>query len=81
MRLKEKVVIVTGAGRGIGREICLRVADEGARICACDLDRKCLEELAGEMKAGNKESIPSGRSGCARGRRCSRKTLAGTGSS
>jgi NAD(P)-dependent dehydrogenase (short-subunit alcohol dehydrogenase family) len=57
MRLKEKVVIVTGAGRGIGREICLRVADEGAQICACDRDRKCLEELAGEMRAENREPV------------------------
>jgi NAD(P)-dependent dehydrogenase (short-subunit alcohol dehydrogenase family) len=32
MRLKDKVVIVTGGARGIGREYCLGVAAEGARV-------------------------------------------------
>ena len=36
-RLKDKVAIVTGAGRGIGREICLYLASEGARIVVKDL--------------------------------------------
>ena len=36
-RLKDKVAIVTGAGRGIGREICLYLASEGARIVVNDL--------------------------------------------
>ena len=36
-RLKDKVAIITGAGRGIGREICLYLASEGARIVVNDL--------------------------------------------
>ena len=35
--LKGKVAIVTGAGRGIGKEICLYLAKEGANIVVNDL--------------------------------------------
>ncbi len=37
MRLKEKVVIVTGGARGIGRAYCLGVAAEGARVVVADI--------------------------------------------
>jgi L-rhamnose 1-dehydrogenase len=37
MRLEDKVVIVTGAARGIGRAIALRLAEEGARVAVVDL--------------------------------------------
>ena len=36
-RLDDKVAVVTGAGRGIGREIALMMAAEGARIVVNDL--------------------------------------------
>ena len=41
-RLKEKVAVVTGGGRGIGRGIALLLAEEGASILVndlgCDID-------------------------------------------
>jgi NAD(P)-dependent dehydrogenase (short-subunit alcohol dehydrogenase family) len=37
MRLKDKVVIVTGGGLGIGRAYCLGVAAEGARVVVADV--------------------------------------------
>ncbi|MDQ3252810.1 MAG: SDR family NAD(P)-dependent oxidoreductase, partial [Acidobacteriota bacterium] len=37
MRLKEKVAIVTGAARGLGREFCLALAREGASVVAADI--------------------------------------------
>ena len=36
-RLKDKVAIITGAGSGIRREICLYLASEGAKIVVNDL--------------------------------------------
>jgi NAD(P)-dependent dehydrogenase (short-subunit alcohol dehydrogenase family) len=37
MRLQNKVVIVTGGARGIGRAYCLGVAGEGARVVVADV--------------------------------------------
>ena len=49
MRLNEQVVIVTGGANGIGREYCLRLAQEGARLVIADIDVTGAEELAAEF--------------------------------
>lgn len=40
MRFKDKVVIITGAGSGIGRATALLFAKEGAKVVVCDIDVK-----------------------------------------
>ena len=49
-KLDGKVAIVTGAARGIGKEIALDLAREGADIVAIDLNRANLDILAKEIR-------------------------------
>ena len=50
MRLKNKVVIITGAGSGIGRETALLFAKEGAKVVVADVNEKGGEETAAGIK-------------------------------
>lgn len=49
MRLKDKVAIVTGGGRGIGRAVALAYAREGARLVVSDVDLEPAREVAAEI--------------------------------
>jgi NAD(P)-dependent dehydrogenase (short-subunit alcohol dehydrogenase family) len=49
MRLHGKVVVVTGAGRGIGRVIAVRCAREGARVLLAGRSRSSLETTAAQI--------------------------------
>ncbi len=44
-----KVVVVTGAGSGIGRELAVELARRGARVSGCDVDETGLKETAGRV--------------------------------
>ena len=48
MRLKDKVAVVTGAGRGIGRGIAETFADEGAHVAVNFLDNEAEAEAVAE---------------------------------
>jgi len=54
---KDKVAVVTGASRGIGRCISLALAAEGARIVAVDLGLDDTEKLAKEIRAQGGEAL------------------------
>ncbi|MBM4298711.1 MAG: SDR family NAD(P)-dependent oxidoreductase, partial [Deltaproteobacteria bacterium] len=47
--LKDKVVIVTGGGHGIGRAYCHGFAEAGARVVVADIDQPAAEKVAGEV--------------------------------
>lgn len=50
-----KVAIVTGAGRGIGKGIAIRLAKEGCNVALCDIDINGVKETAKEIeKIGRK---------------------------
>ncbi|MHA1683502.1 MAG: SDR family NAD(P)-dependent oxidoreductase [Promethearchaeota archaeon] len=57
MRLKDKVALITGAGRGQGRTACLLFSKEGAKIIALDIDEKALGETATLVKEQGGEII------------------------
>jgi 2-hydroxycyclohexanecarboxyl-CoA dehydrogenase len=49
--LNGRVAIVTGAAGGIGRAICGRFIEEGARLVALDINEPSLERLAEDLRA------------------------------
>lgn len=47
--IRDKVVVVTGAGSGMGRATAHLFADEGARVAAIDINADAVEKVVGEM--------------------------------
>ena len=69
--LQGKVVVVTGAGRGIGREIALLAAAEGAKVLVNDLggaadgsgqDKQPAHEVVDAIRAAGGEAVANGAS-------------------
>lgn len=66
--LKDKVAVVTGAGRGIGRAIAMLMAKEGAKVVVNDIggtergtghDTAPAEEVVNEIKKEGGEAVPN----------------------
>lgn len=55
--LHNKVALVTGAGRGIGRAIALKLAGAGSHVVINDLDEAVLADVANEVRAMGREAI------------------------
>ncbi|WP_445157548.1 SDR family NAD(P)-dependent oxidoreductase [Halomonas sp. E14] len=49
MRHQDKVVVITGAGQGMGRAMAQRFAAEGARVAALDLQEAAARDVAAQL--------------------------------
>lgn len=57
MSLAEKVVIITGAGQGIGRAYAAAIAGAGASVAVADLNQGAVDELAEELTAAGHQAL------------------------
>ena len=57
MRLQDKVVVITGAGHGLGRESARLFASEGARVVATDVVDTHVKSVAEEINGAGGEAV------------------------
>ena len=55
--LEGQVAIVTGAGRGIGRAISLRLASEGVSVAVTDIDSSNADNVVAEIESDGGQAV------------------------
>ncbi len=57
MSLSGKIALVTGAAQGIGRDIALGLAKDGAEVAICDVNLEAAQKTAGDIEAMGRKSL------------------------
>ncbi|SEA56906.1 3-hydroxybutyrate dehydrogenase [Variovorax sp. YR216] len=60
MQLKDKVAFITGSASGIGKEIAVLFAQEGAKIVIADLNKEAADATAAELESTGAQAIGVG---------------------
>ena len=55
--LENKVAVITGAGRGIGKSIAIPYALNGAKVCCLSRSQNEIDDTASYIKSQNKSAI------------------------
>jgi 3-oxoacyl-[acyl-carrier protein] reductase len=55
--LNGKIALVTGAAQGIGREIALALAADGADVAICDVNLEAAQKTAADLEAAGRKSL------------------------
>lgn len=58
MQVKDKVVIVTGAGSGIGKATAIHFAKHGAKVVVSDIDTEKMQNVADEIVTNFGKALP-----------------------
>ena len=57
MRFDRRAIYVTGGGHGIGRAVCLRLAEEGGAVAVSDIDEAAARQVADTIVAAGGTAI------------------------
>jgi 3-oxoacyl-[acyl-carrier protein] reductase len=57
LRLQDRVIIITGGAKGIGRAYALGMADEGAKLVVADINLEVAEDTAREIQGKGREAL------------------------
>ena len=57
MKAQNKVIVITGGGNGIGRELVLNLLSKGARVAAVDINASALQETVGLAGGHERQTI------------------------
>ena len=57
MSLNGKIALVTGAAQGIGRDIALALATDGADVAICDVNLEAAQKTAADIEALGRKSL------------------------
>jgi 3-oxoacyl-[acyl-carrier protein] reductase len=57
MRLKDKVVIITGSGQGLGKAVALRFINEGAKVVIAEINEEAAQQTVKEIEGMGGEAL------------------------
>jgi 3-oxoacyl-[acyl-carrier protein] reductase len=57
MSLNGKIALVTGAAQGIGRDIALALAEDGADVAICDVNLEAAQKTATDIESKGRKSL------------------------
>ena len=53
MEIKDKVIVITGAAQGLGKNFALDLANRGAKLALADINQELLEEVRKNCEQAN----------------------------